>query len=50
MPDMGESPYGSIGKLIISLKGVKDQPLKINPSKSQGPDGIPPWFIKTFAD
>ena len=35
--------------LTISLKGVHDQLSKINTSKSQGPDGIPPWFLNRYA-
>ena len=34
---------------MISLKAVHDQLSKINTSKSQGPDGIPPWFLNRYA-
>ena len=49
MPKLGESPYGEIHKLDISISGVLDQLNKLNPSKAQGPDGIPPWFLNTYA-
>ena len=49
MPKLGESPYGEIHKLHISNSGVLDQLNKLNPSKAQGPDGIPPWFLNTYA-
>ena len=35
--------------LQISNSGVLDQLNKLNPSKAQGPDGIPPWFLNTYA-
>ena len=46
LPNMGESPYGEIS---ISISGVLDQLNKLNPSKAQGPDGIPPCFLNTYA-
>ena len=49
MPNLGESPYGEIDRLQISISGVLDQLNKLNPSKAQGPDGIPPWFLNTYA-
>ena len=49
LPNLGESPYGEIGRLQISISGVLDQLNKLNPSKAQGPDGIPPWFLNTYA-
>ena len=49
MPKLGESPYGEIHKLQISNSGVLDQLNMLNPCKAQGPDGIPPWFINTYA-
>ena len=50
LPNMGESdPYGEIDRLQISIGGVLDQLNKLNPSKAQGPDGIPPWFLNTYA-
>ena len=49
MPDLGESPYGEIESLQISVSGVLDQLNKLNPSNAQGPDGIPPWFMNTYA-
>ena len=49
LPNLDESPYGEIGRLQISISGVLDQLNKLNPSKAQGPDGIPPWFLNTYA-
>ena len=40
---------GEIERLHISVSGVLDQLNKLNPSKAQWPDGIPPWFINTYA-
>ena len=45
LPNLNDRPHGKIPKLTISLKGVHDQLSKSNTSKSQGPDGIPPWFL-----
>ena len=33
----------------MSISGVLDQLNKLNPSKTQGPDGIPPWFLNKYA-
>ena len=49
LPNLGESPYGEIDRLQLSISGVLDQLNKLNPSKSQGPDGIQPWFLNTYA-
>ena len=49
MPNLGESPYGEIDRLQISISGVLDQLNKLNPSKAQWPDSIPPWFLNTYA-
>ena len=49
LPNLGESPYGAIEMLPITISGVSDQLNKLNPSKAQGPDGIPPWFLNTYA-
>ena len=49
LPKLGESPYGGIDRLQMSISGVLDQLNKLNPSKAQGPDGIPPWFLNTYA-
>ena len=49
LPNLGESPYGEIGRLQISISCVLDQLNKLNPYKAQGPDGIPPWFLNTYA-
>ena len=50
LPKLDESPYGEIDRLHISISGVLDQLYKLNPSKAQGPDGIPPCFLNTYAD
>ena len=50
LPKLGESPYGEIDRLQISISGVLDQLNKLNPSKAQRSDGIPPWFLNTYAD
>ena len=49
LPNLGESPYGKIERLQISISGVLDELNKLNPSEAQGPDGIPPWFLNTYA-
>ena len=49
LPNLGESPYGEIDRLQISISGVLDQLNKLNPSKAQGPDGIPSWFLNKYA-
>ena len=41
--------HGEIDRLQISISGVLDQLNKVNPSKAQGLDGIPPWFLNTYA-
>ena len=41
--------HGEIDRLHISINGVLDQLNKLNPSKAQGPDSIPPWFLNTYA-
>ena len=52
LPNLGESPYGEIGRLQISISGVLDQLHKLNQSKAQGPDGkffIPSMIAGTLA-
>ena len=41
--------YGETQKLEMSICGVLDQLNKLNPSKAQGPDDIPPSFLNTYA-
>ena len=48
-PVLAMGAIGEIHKLEISISGVLDQLNKLNPSKAQGPDGIPPWFLNTYA-
>ena len=49
IPSLGDSPYQQIKHLSITKEGVEKllNNLKIN--KAQGPDGIPPWFLKLCA-
>ena len=42
-------PYPSIENLVITTEGVETQLLKLDPSKSQGPDNLSPWFLKMVA-
>ena len=39
-----------INKLIISPDGVKKQLLNLDDNKASGPDQLPPWFLKAYAD
>ena len=48
LPELGE-PYPSIPKLNIVTEGVEAQLRRLNPSKAQGPDELPPWFLSMIA-
>ena len=48
IPSLGV-PYPSIENLVITTEGVETQLQKLDPSKSQGPDNLPPWFLKMIA-
>ena len=50
IPNLGRSPFPDITRLNTSSVGVLDQLRKLNPSKAQGQDGIPPWFLWTYAE
>ena len=39
-----------INKLIITTDGVNKQLQNLNPNKASGPDQIPPWFLKEYAN
>ena len=49
LPDLGDSPYKQIAPLIISNDGVVKQLKNLKANKAQGPDEIPPWFLKMTA-
>ena len=49
LPDLGDCPYEPISPLIISNEGVLKQLKDLNGAKAQGPDEIPPWFLKLMA-
>ena len=48
LPELGE-PYPSIPKFNIVTEGVEAQLRRLNPSKAQGPDELPPWFLSMIA-
>ncbi|CAH1259103.1 VWDE [Branchiostoma lanceolatum] len=50
VPTLGESVVPTIPSLNISVEGVAKQLSSLNPSKSTGPDGIPPRLLKTVAE
>ena len=50
VPSLGKSPYKQIGHLNITREGVEKQLKNLNTSKAQGPDGLPPWFLKLGAE
>ncbi len=49
VPDLGPSIYPNIPALTVSTIGVEKQLKELNPNKAQGPDEIPPWFLRMFA-
>ncbi|CAH1242184.1 Hypp6492 [Branchiostoma lanceolatum] len=50
VPTLGESVVPTIPSLNISVEGVAKQLHSLNPSKSTGPDGMPPRLLKTVAE
>ncbi|CAH1273383.1 Hypp5110 [Branchiostoma lanceolatum] len=50
VPTLGEPVAPTIPSLNISVEGVAKQLSSLNPSKSTGPDGIPPRLLKTVAE
>ena len=49
-PDICEVPSPSIDPLIISVREVMAQLSAWKPNKAPGPDEIPPWFMKEYAN
>ncbi|XP_030841013.1 uncharacterized protein LOC115923809 [Strongylocentrotus purpuratus] len=47
---LGNSPYQKIGHLNITRKRVEKLLSTLKTNKAQGPDGIPPWFLKIGAE
>ena len=50
LPDLGVNKTQKISPLVISNDGVLQQLKELNASKAQGPDEIPPWFLKLAAE
>ena len=50
LPDLGVCRTQKISPLVISNEGVLKQLKDLNASKAQGPDEIPPWFLKLAAE
>ncbi len=51
MPKIPENPKPSIiPPIIISTRGVVAQLSALKPDKAPGPDKIPPWFMKEYAN
>ncbi|XP_072032799.1 uncharacterized protein [Amphiura filiformis] len=50
IPTLGSSSIQDIPDLIIHEKGVLKQLQELSPNKAAGPDEIPPWFLKMFAE
>ena len=48
LPSLG-APLPDITKLVITTEGIEKQLLGLDPSKSQGPDELPPWFLRMVA-
>ena len=49
VPSLGNSPHNQINYLTITKAGVEKLLNGLNINISQGPDGIPPWFLKIGA-
>ena len=49
MPDMGERTIPNMVDFSIDCKGVEKLLAELNPHKAQGPDNIPPNFLKCCA-
>ena len=48
-PSVGTKPKLSISPLIITNNGVTKQPTSLKTNKACGPDNIPSWFLKEYA-
>ena len=49
-PDLGTSPYPDISTIEINTSGIVKLLNELDPSKSSGPDKIPPKLLKLLAD
>ena len=50
IPDLGHSPYPSMSKISVTVNGVKNLLLKLNPKKALGPDLVPTHVLRDYAD
>ena len=50
IPSVGNTPKPGIQPLKISVAGVTRQLCELKTSKACGPDAIPAWFLKEYAD
>ena len=50
IPDAGYDRKPNVDRLFISVNGVAKQLSLLKPNKASGPDAIPPWFLKEYAD
>jgi len=50
LPDLGISPYPDISPVDINTSGIVSFLNDLDPSKSPGPDEIPPKLLKLLAD
>ena len=44
LPTFGTNPTPTISDIVISVKGVENQLISLNPQKASGPNSIPPWY------
>ena len=50
IPDLGHNPYLSMSKISVTVNGVKNLLLKLNPKKALGPDIVPTRVLRDYAD
>lgn len=48
-PSVGNEPKPSISPLVITITGVTKQLTSLKTNKACGPDNIPSWFLKEYA-
>ena len=48
-PSVGTEPKPSISPLMITINGVTKQLTSLKTNKACGPDNIPSWFLKEYA-
>ena len=48
-PSVGTEPKSSISPLMITISGVTKQLTSLKTNKACGPDNIPSWFLKEYA-